>query len=453
MSKSTGIQRIVDSFVRAALDREITTGKAWDYGWSQASYRRSSTAAMSHDRHKRVRLHVAGIDSFEEATTTLLAFQQVQQRYDVDEFCELTASLVGTLPLKADLDQLSSIISRWIDKILAPVNSVVVFAVANVARLENVLSLGPLVVGRLDHRFKQLVQVKAERAVLERQIHDLWWMSDSVENGPDQSSPVVLAYAGQSQLELAINKAREAFEDLISIALMMQPDLDALSLFSLRGDANRPGLRGLVVDREALTKLAETAPAISKEIGCQVLVDGVLGERTTLHWYSEDPFPLEKMLDDSEKQTIADRLLLASSAIDRRLRVAARWHAKAHWSAELADAVLALGISFDSMLSEQGPTPGRALSERFALLDPDADGRRRRYHQFQTEYYPARSSVAHGAKRESLDAAFVRDMAKQVRWTFQRILKLTRLFGTSSEHEYQEMWESLRWNGPSACPS
>jgi hypothetical protein len=259
-------------------------------------------------------------------------------------------------------------------------------------------------------------------------------------------APVVMAYVSQSQLELAINSAGDAFEDLISIALMMQPDLDALSLFSLRGDANRPGLRGLVVDRETLSKLSERVPAISREIGCQVLVDGVLGERTTLHWYSENPFPLENLLADSEKQSIAERLLLASSGIDRRLRVAARWHAKAHWSAELADAVLALGICFDSMLSEQSPSPGRVLSERYALLDADPDGRRRRY-------YPARSSVAHGAKSESLDMSFVRDMARQARWTFQRILRVTTLLGTSSEDDYQKMWESLKWNGPSACPS
>jgi hypothetical protein len=59
-----------------------------------------------------------------------------------------------------------------------------------------------------------------------------------------------------------------------------------------------------------------------------------------------------------------------------------------------------------------------------------------------------RRDAADGAvQRESLDAAFVRDMAKQARWTFQRILKLTKLFGSSSEDDYQKMWEALRWNG------
>jgi hypothetical protein len=183
MSKGGGIERIVDGFVRAALDREIIANKAWDYGWSQASYRRSSAAAITHDHHKSVRLSAAGIDSFEDATNALLAFQQVRQRYEVDEFWELTASLVGRLPLKAGADQLGPIISRWIDNILNPVNSVVVFAVANVARLENILNLGPVIIGCLNDKFKAVVQLKAERAVLQRQIHDLWWMSDPGGNG------------------------------------------------------------------------------------------------------------------------------------------------------------------------------------------------------------------------------------------------------------------------------
>jgi len=277
-------------------------------------------------------------------------------------------------------------------------------------------------------------------------------MSDSEQTDTDKSAPIMLAYIGQSQLERAISDAGETFEDLVSIALMGQQDLDELSLFSLRGDTHRPGLRGLVVDRQALTKLSERVPEISRETACQVLVDGVLGERATLHWYGEHSFPLERLLTDSGKRSTAERILLGSTSIHRRLRVAARWHAKAHWSVEPADAVLALGIAFDSMLSEENPSPGRVLSERYALLDPDPEGRRRRYQQFQSEYYPARSSVAHGAKRESFNAEFVREMATQGRLTFQRILTVTKALGVSSEDEYRTMWEALRWKGPGALP-
>src|SRR6202035_794133 len=148
-------------------------------------------------------------------------------------------------------------------------------------------------------------------------------------------------------------------------------------------------------------------------IGCPVLVDGIFGQIISFRWYSENPFPLQLLLSPPDKRSVAEQLLLGSTAVVRRLRVAALCHAKAHWSIDLADAVLALGICFESMLAEQGPSPGRVLSERFALIDPDHNHRQGRYRQFQTEYYPARSSVAHGAKKGSLNTTFVRGMARE----------------------------------------
>ena len=453
MSKNIPIEKIVDDFVQAALSREITSNEPWNHGWSQESYRRSSDAAVTHDDRRSVRLSQSGLNSFEEATGRLLKLQSIRQIYDNDEFWELTATLVGTLPLRGTAEQLGVEVSRRVDKLLSPLNSLVMTAVANVAPPENVLNIGALTIGTLSDRFKELVQSKTQCRVFGRNRRDPWWISDSKNAAHDKESPVVMAYVGRSQLERAINDAGETFEDLISIALMLQPDLDSLSLYSLRGDASRPGLRGLVVDRNALAQVAQKVSAVSKETACRVLVEGSFGERTTVHWYGEDPFPLEKLLAGPGMRSLAERLLLASSAVDRRLRVAARWHAKAHWAFEPADAVLALGISFDSMLSETGPTAGRVLSERFALLDPDSKARLNRYRQFQTEYYPARSSVAHGAKRESLDGKFVRGMAKEARWTFRRILELTKHFEAEAEDKYQNMWELLRWNGPSACPT
>jgi hypothetical protein len=282
-------------------------------------------------------------------------------------------------------------------------------------------------------------------------LNEPWWMSTS-GHGPQPlgSPPILLAYTARTQLDRAIEDASEAFEDLTSITLMMQLDLDAVSLYSLRGDANRPGIRGLVVDREALAKAAENDPQISREHGSPVLVDGVFGQAITFHWYSENPFPLEQLLAPAEKRAVAERLILGSAAVHNRLRVAARWHAKAHWSIDLADAVLALGVCFDAMLSEKGPSPGRVLSERFALLDPVRSRRRRRYRQFQDEYYPARSAVAHGAKSRTHDTVFVRGMAQEARWVFQRIVQITETVGAGTEDEYNDMYENLKWGENSA---
>ncbi len=440
------IQGIIDQFVRAAQGRELTSCEPWDYGWSQANYRRSATAAITHHGGASVKLQPIAVDCFEEACGALLQLQQVHQCYEVNEFWSLAASLVGRLPFRSTPDELATVIEQWIKSVLEPPDSFVVLPVANIASLDNVFHIGLLLLGHFDQRFVDRLREKVGRDVLSHMPREPWWMSPA-ETALDAAGPppILLAYTCRTQLERAVQDAEEAFEDLASIALMVHLDLDALSLFSLRGDANRPGIRGLVVDRKALAKATERNLQVSREIGCPVLVDGIFGQTISFRWYSEDSFPLEQLLIPDAKRSVAERLLLGSTAVDRRLRVAARWHAKAHWSIDLADAVLALGICFDSMLAEQGPSPGRVLSERFALLDPDPNRRRSRYRQFQTEYYPARSSVAHGAKKRSLNTAFVRGMAREARWVFQRIVELTETLGICTEDEYNNMYENLRW--------
>jgi hypothetical protein len=43
-------------------------------------------------------------------------------------------------------------------------------------------------------------------------------------------------------------------------------------------------------------------------------------------------------------------------------------------------------IAFDSLLSESSPSPGRVLSERFALLAVSPEERSRRYKLFLKDY-------------------------------------------------------------------
>jgi hypothetical protein len=445
MSRATDLREIVDLLVRTAQGRGVTTAEPWNYGWSDEGYRRSVTAAMTHDLGRSVKLQPTAVDSFERAVDALLKIQDVRQRYQIEEFWGAMASLVGGLPFAATPEELATVVERRIKRIIDPPDSLVVFPVANVARPESMIDVGPILLGPFGEQFAERLRQNIGRSVLLPMPQQPWWMSPT-EQGPDlpQPSPVLLAYTTRTQLDRAIENAGEAFEDLISLALMMQLDLDALSLYSLRGDANRPGIRGLVVDRQAFEKAAESDANVSREHGSQILVDGVFGQTMTVHWYSEKPFPLEQLLPTG-KLSVAERLVVGTAAVHHRLRTAARWHAKAHWSADLADAVLALGICFDAMLSETGPSPGRVLSERFALLDPDRSQRRLRYRQFQSEYYPARSTVAHGAKSQSHDAAFVRGMAQSARWVFDRIVRITEMNGAASEAEYNDMYENLKW--------
>lgn len=437
---------IVELLAHAAQGREITDGEAWNYGWSDAGYRHSTHAAMTHDRSRAVRLNPTAVECFERGSAALLELSQIHRRYDSEEFWGMAASLVGGLPMGASAEHMRAAVDRWVRKVLDPPEAFVVFPIANVAPFDSIIEIGPMFLGRFDESFSNRLKEKAGRDVLSPMPREPWWMRrDYFGTSSPWPVPALFAYVTEAQLDRAVEQAGEAFEDLASLALMLQPDLDALSLYSLRGDTNRPGIRGFVADRKALEKAAESDERISHEIGSPVLVDGVFGRTISFHWYGENPFPLEQLLAPIEKRSVAERLILGPAAIHNRLRVASRWHAKAHWSTDHSDAVLALGVCFDAMLNEQGPSPGRVLSERYALLDPDRSQRRGRYRQFQKEYYPARGTVAHGAKSRAHDAAFVRGMARDARWVFQRIVQLIETAGANTEDEYNEMYENLKW--------
>lgn len=446
MPKAIDLPGIVELLTRAAQGRGITDCEAWNYGWSDAVYRHSTRAAMTHDPSRAVRLNPSAVECFERGTAALLALGQIRRRYDSKEFWGIAASLVGGLPMGASAENMGAAVDRWVRKVLDPPEAFLVFPIANVAPFDSVIKIGSMFLGRFDESFSNRLKEKAGRDVLAPMPGEPWWMRrDYFGTSSPGPAPALFAYVTEAQLDRAVEQAGEAFEDLASLALMVQPDLDALGLFSLRGDTNRPGIRGLVPDRQSLEKAAESDERISREIGSPMLVDGVFGRTISFHWYGENPFPFEQLLAPAEKRSIAERLMLGSAAVHNRLRVASRWHAKAHWSTDHADAVLALGICFDAMLNEQGPSPGRVLSERYALLDPDRSQRGGRYRQFQKEYYPARSTVAHGAKSREHDAAFVRGMARDARWVFQRIVQLTEIAGANTEDEYNEMYENLKW--------
>ena len=438
MVKPPNVQDIVKRLVRVAEGRVLTAAKPWNYGWSQPAYRHSADAAIRQNDTQSVALRPTDIVLFEEAVQEILQVRQIDRVYDSNELWGLIASLIGSLPLDATSEYLKNEIGKRLRQILDPPSSLVIFPVANVAAPKSLIELGPILVGELNSRFEQRLAEKTDRAKLSTVPVDAWWTSAV------SGSPIVFACVGKGQLNRAIEDAEGMFDDLMSIALMLQPDLDALSLYSLRGDAYRPGIRGLAVDRIFLAEVAKTYSRVASELVTPFYVDGVFLPSISLHGYGETAFPLESLLPEDNKRK-AQGILLGSGPIYQRLRVAARWHAKAHWAFDTTDAVLALGISFDALLSEKGPTPGRAIAERFALLDPDPEVRHRRYRQFQAEYYPARSSVAHGAKKSAIDAQFVRGMAKECRWVFSRILELTLTRSIATEDEYQQAFEGLRW--------
>jgi hypothetical protein len=433
------LDQIVQDLVAATLTRRPTTVDAWDYGWCVEEYRRSNRAAITHDASTTVQLSPEGVASLEKAMQAFLKVPAIRERYQTEELWGVVARAVGTLPMATTGDILSGLIGDRLRQLTAPPESVVVVPVANLDPGRSPLEIGPLLIGRPGADWRECLKRRTggnEPTPTKKP----WW--DSLD--PKDDDVVLLAHFGRSQLDRALSDTEDALETLVAIALVLEPDLDGRDLYSLRGDAHRPGIRGLVVDRKSLGSSARVAPSVFRELGAEVLVSGVLGAAVTHRWYGGDPFPIRELLHD-ERIAEAQRHLMGQSRVHRRLRVAARWHAKAHWSLEVEDAVLALGIAFESLLSESNPSPGRVLGERFALLSPIASERPERYRLFMKEYYSARSSIAHGAKGSDVDYLFARRMAKDLRDTFRRLSALANDQAIESEDALGAMFDRLKW--------
>lgn len=438
-SREATINRVVQCFRAAASGREWSQQKPWEYGWSQPSYRRSASASLPHNSDRAVSLDSAAVAAFEEGTEALLRLPAVIDRYDVDEFWALMASLVGRLPMTVPPEH----IERQIESVLTAPESLVVMPLANVEPFQGSFVIGPLTIGQF-RSLEERIRDKVRSAEPGQTATAMWWMSADDAGAP---APVTLAYRTEAQRGRAVREAEDAFDDAIAIAAALEPDLDALALYSLRGDTNRPGVRGLTIDRPTLADLGRSSPRIRRELSSDALICDGGGNSLHHRWFAESPFPVERLMREHVRRQIVERILSGGTVLHRRLRLAARWHAKAHWALDVDDAVLALGIALESMLSEKGPSPGRVLAERYALLVQDPMARRARYREFQGEFYPARSSVAHGAKRTSIGVDFVRRLAREVRSTFAMVAEVTHARRIDTEEDYDEFFASLKWDG------
>ncbi len=369
----------------------------------------------------------------------LLRLPEVPDAYDAEELWGVAAGMIGTLPMPSTATALEKHVNDRLKRLIAPPDSVVVVPIANL-NPGTLIEAGPVLIGRLGDEWRGRLKARTGEKKPLFDARQPWW--HSLADGSKEQDVVLLAHFGRSQLDRAFRDAEEAFENLVALGLVLEPDLEGKRLYSLRGDSHRPGIRGLAVDRQSLRSAAETSPNLFRELGADVLVSGIFGTNVKHHWYGEEPFPLHELLDGT-RLTEAQRLLTGRTSVHNRLRLAARWHAKAYWSSEIEDAVLALGIGLEAPFSESNPSPGRVLGERFAFLAPPSE-RQARYKLFTGEYYAARSSIAHGAKRTSIDSTFARRMAKDLRDTFLRIASLTRDQSVESEDAYGQMFDTLK---------
>jgi hypothetical protein len=142
--------------------------------------------------------------------------------------------------------------------------------------------------------------------------------------------------------------------------------------------------------------------------------------------------------------------LTVTGPIAMRLDVSARWFAEAFWTDDRDDAALAPGVALDALLGSKSGLPGRAMTERFALLDP-VPGRRSERAERYLEIYGVRSSVAHGGQSSRLDDyKAIRAIENDVSWAMRGLLALHSAFAPSTQTEFDEVFEGLHW-GTAEC--
>jgi hypothetical protein len=199
-----------------------------------------------------------------------------------------------------------------------------------------------------------------------------------------------------------------------------------------------------MLDRVAIEHaIARTAHV--QELASNTLVLSSFSAGSTRSWHQADPLDLSALLSDPSTLQKIDRILAQNAPLSRRLRIAARWYAQAHWAEQDIDAVLALGIALDALVGDKSGLPTSALSERYGLLEPIPAMRSGRSSDFR-EMYQVRSAVAHGSLTPTkVDLAFRKRMVAAVRWASQRIIALDQRFSPTSDGDIRLTFENLRW--------
>lgn len=433
-------QQVIRDLTSAAKSRSLTDNKPWSRGWSSPEYRRSGAAAIEHDGARAVGFEQAGVTSIESAVATIGKRPTIKDLYDAEELWSVVASLVGTLPLDASDDELKYLIESRLTVLFDPPNSLVAFALANVAWSAAPRELGPALIGRVGEAWLERLSILDSRGATALREHDLWWMKS--DNGA-----IGFAVVTQKQLQHAQRFAEELFDDLIGLALLSEPQPEQANLFSGRSASHRPGRRGLTIDRHEVEKRGpKEAPWLMRELGAHTFVSGIVAGHTTVSWWGQEPFPLDTLTYERKRRRRIISAISTVSSVAKRIRTAARWYASSFYAEESEDSVLALGIAFDALLGEPSGSPGRVLAERFALLENDKSKRSERYKRFHEILYPARSSVAHGGRSSMLDdPGFDRSMAADVRWVAMRLWTYMDEDKLESEVDYRQLFDDLRW--------
>ena len=410
--------------------------RPWDYGWCVEDYRRSADAAISSPQGP-IRLSLDGVRATEELHSLLAKRLQVRECWDLEELWGLLASIVSVVYLSAKKEERAT---ELIGRILSTQPSLVVFPISNISWNSAPMKVGKkTVIGTLDSTFIEAIAALGGRARSHK-----GQVADYLDGLTNRHPRVGFATLVRGQRNKADSQAERRLQLLVDLTILLVPDKNDRNLWSLRGDTNRPGVRGIFLDRSAVEAgLSESGDQVEL-YATPLIIDGV-GESRRHRWRHEDPIPLSDLLQEKLLRDAVERCLEQEGGILRRLHVASRWFADSYWASIPDDAALAAGVALDALLGSKSGLPGRAMRERYALLEADAAIRPRRAREYW-EFYSVRSSIAHGGESSRLgDSGYLRSMQELVSWTAWRLLAAQARFAISSENELEALFEDLRW--------
>lgn len=419
----------------------------WEYGWCIEEYRRSNRAALPGSEGP-VCLTPEALTEWEEALAEIWKDPGVRARWSEEERWGLIASLTVAASERHS-EERRPFLAAMVQRFCSAGPAFIAQMISNVTWTGDPAQVGDVVVGRVsDELFAKVKEVARGRAVVGDYVRGRWlenYVTPRVELLGEE--PVACCCWTVGQEAKAVDEADRKLREIVDIPLLFERDLRAWKIYR-RGSVNRPGVRGLSLDRGAV-ELGLKKTDLGLELAAYpVICNGVMSA-SPVHWYSSDPLPLGDLYGQ-DYLVLAIEHALRDTPVGRRIRLAARWFAEAHYANETDDSALALGVSLDAMLGGVHALPGSAMADRVALLHPVASERRplrKRYLNF----YGIRSSVAHGGRSSKLTHDALADafaLAHDVAW---RMLAFDRAFKPSNDTSIDEIFEDLRL-GISAWP-
>lgn len=413
----------------------------WSHGWSLEAHRRSGQAAVETGAGPMT-IPLELLPAWEAAVQDLLRESAIRARWEPSEFWGLAASLTIAAHDKAAVDRqdfLAASLQRLRDA--GPVLTIQL--VANTTWTAPPMPLGPLVIGDAGNELANAARETAAGRAFISDEQQVRWLADQVTPRVTATGtpPVAIFSWTVGQADKAISETERALRDVVDLPLLLEHDPVSHKVYRM-GQVNRPGVRGLTIDRGALEALS-TRPLKIELAAMPLSVTSAFGGGQRTQWFSAEPLPLGQLYLQPYLEA-AIRKCFAEGAIPRRIRTAARWYAEAHYNESADDSALALGVSFDAMLSGSEAMPGGSMADRFAMLHRDPGARkaaRKRY----LDAYRIRSSIAHGGYSSKLDdpSALVGyfQLARDAAW---RLLDLLDTFSPTSEKALNELFDELR---------